>query len=175
MRATRVEHNPFQRKPVTLELVPLSQRDARRFVVEHHRHNDAPQGDVIRVGLELNGDLVAVATAGRPIAAGLQDGRSLEITRVCVAEDEFTSYPNACSRLYGALARAAKALGYRTLWTYTLEAESGVSPRAAGFVLDGVIEERDWSAESGRDRYESNLFGERTTPAGPKRRWRRDL
>jgi len=157
---------------VTLERVPLSQREARAFVVQHHRHNDATQGDVFRVGLERDGELVAVAQAGRPVAPGLQDGRSLEITRVCVGVEDLK---NACSMMYGALARAAEALGYRTLWTYTLESESGVSPRAAGFVLDGVIDERSWAEESGRPRYEENLFGERTTPAGPKFRWRRDL
>lgn len=60
-------------------------------------------------------------------------------------------------------------------FTYTLASEPGSSLRAAGFVVDAVIPERDWSAESGRDRYAENLFGERRTPEGPKIRWRRDL
>lgn len=155
---------------MTLELVPVTQKEARRFVTEHHRHNDAPRGDVFRVGLAEGDELVAVAMAGRPVAQGLQDGRSLEVTRVCTLGTR-----NACSMMYGALGRAAKALGYRTLWTYTLMSESGVSPAAAGFVVDGEITERDWGAQSGRPRYTENLFGERTTPEGPKLRWRRDL
>lgn len=148
----------------------MTQRQARAFIAQHHRHNGAPRGDVIRVGLAVDGQLVSVAIAGRPNAPALQDGRSLEITRVCTLGTR-----NACSRLYGALGRAASALGYRTMWTYTLESEAGVSPRAAGFELDGVLEERDWGIQSGRPRYSENLFGERLTPSGRKLRWRRDL
>lgn len=159
---------------MSLELVPVSQKTARTFVQEYHRHNKPPRGDVIRVGVAVDGLLVAVAMAGRPVAAGLQDGRSLEVTRVCVVDDE-RDVKNVCSMAYGALGRAAKALGYLRLWTYTLAVEEGVSPRAAGFELDGEVEERDWAAQSGRDRYETNLFGERRTPEGAKLRWRRDL
>lgn len=156
---------------VSLDLVPIKQKPAHAFVLANHRHNRSlPAGDVFRVALALDGEIVAVAIAGYPIAEGLNDGRSLEITRVCTLGTK-----NACTRLYGALGRAAKALGYLTLWTYTLASEPGVSPRAAGFYLDAEIPERDWAAESGRDRYEENLFGERRTPEGPKFRWRRDL
>lgn len=154
-----------------MELVPIKQKPARAFVLAHHRHNRSlPAGDVFRAALRVDGEIVAVALAGYPTAEGLNDGRSLEITRVCTLGTR-----NACMRLYGALGRAAKALGYLTLWTYTLESENGVSPRAAGFYLDAVIPERDWARQSGRDRYEQNLFGERRTPEGPKCRWRRDL
>lgn len=152
-----------------MELFPLSQREMRAFVAEHHRHNAADRGDLFRVGLLVD-DLIGAASAGRPKAPGLQDGRTVEITRVCTLGAE-----NACSRLYGALCRAANALGYKRAVTYTLASEPGSSLRAAGFVLDAEIPERDWAAESGRDRYAENLFGERRTPAGPKFRWRRDL
>lgn len=155
---------------MTLELVPISQRDARRFVFEHHRHNGPDRGDIFRVGVEVDGALVGVGVAGRPKAAGLQDGRTLEITRVCTLGHE-----NACSRIYGALCRAAKALGWRRVYTYTLASEPGSSLLAAGFVIDAILEERDWSKESGRDRYQENLLGERTTPEGPKVRWVRYL
>jgi hypothetical protein len=154
-----------------LELYPIKRKPAFAFVLKHHRHNRSlPAGDVIRVALADDGEIVSVAIAGYPSAEGLNDGRSLEVTRVCTLGTR-----NACSMLYGALGRAAKALGFKTLWTYTLESEPGVSPRAAGFVLDGVIEERDWSTQSGRSRYQENLFGERRTPEGRKLRWRRDL
>lgn len=150
-----------------LELVPLTQRQARAFVAEHHRHNGPDRGDVIRVGLALDGELVAVAVAGRPKGAGLQDGRTLEITRVCTLGHE-----NACSRLYGALRRAAAALGWTRVITYTLATEPGTSLRAAGFRRDAELEERDWATESGRDyHYAENLLGERPTPPGDKVRW----
>lgn len=152
-----------------LELVPLTQREARAFVAEHHRHNGADRGDVFRAGLAADGELVAVAVAGRPKAAGLQDGRTLEITRVCTLGHE-----NACSRLYGALCRAAKALGWRRVVTYTLESEPG-SLLASGFARDADVAARSWADESGRDRYAENLLGERPTPDGPKTRWVRHL
>jgi len=41
--------------------------------------------------------------------------------------------PNACSMLYAACWRAAKALGYRRLVTYTQDGETGASLRAAGW------------------------------------------
>lgn len=154
-----------------LELVPVSQKVARRFVREHHRHNRPDPGDIIRVGLELEGELVAVATAGRPKAQALDDGRTLEITRVCTL-----GHDNACSRLYGALCRAGGALGFRLAYTYTLASEAGTSPRAAGFVIDSSYRrERDWAEESGRHRYTENLLGETVDPEGPRIRWRRSL
>jgi hypothetical protein len=153
-----------------MRLVPLTQRQARAFVAEHHRHNGAPRGDVIRVGVEVDGELVGVATAGRPTAQAYNNGATLEITRVCTL-----GHDNACSRLYGALCRAGAALGYARAITYTLEGESGASPRAAGFELEAELPERDWSQESGRSRYAENLLGERTTPEGRRRRWGRAL
>jgi hypothetical protein len=153
-------------------LVPLTQRQAYAFVGEHHRHAMPPRGDVFRVGLEIDGELVAVAIAGRPIARELDDGRTLEITRLCVAGDR----PNACSRLYAACCRASAALGYRRVVTYTLASEPGSSPRAAGFVLHGEVEARTtWANGPGRHRYDHNLFGETIRDTGPKRRWIREL
>jgi hypothetical protein len=153
-----------------VELVPLSQREARAFIREHHRHSNPDRGDIIRVALAENGQVVAVGVAGRPKAAGLQDGRTLEITRICT-----TGQKNACTRLYGALCRAGAALGYLRAYTYTLESEPGTSPAAAGFVRDAEVAARNWATQSGRDRYESNLFGETVTPDEPKIRWLREL
>lgn len=115
-----------------LELVPVKRDVARAFIREHHRHSRPPVGDVIRVGLvDAAGELVAVAIAGRPVARCLDDGTTLEALRVCTL-----GQPNACSRLYGALARAAKALGYRRMVTYTLASEPGSSLLAVGFVIE---------------------------------------
>ncbi|SLB33401.1 XF1762 family protein [Mycobacteroides abscessus] len=44
-----------------------------------------------------------------------------------------TPYYQDESMLYGAAWRAAKAMGYRRLVTYTLASESGASLRAAGW------------------------------------------
>lgn len=155
------------------ELVPVDLATARRYVNEHHEHNEAPLSWRFGVGLAEEGELVAVAMAGRPTARGLDPERAVEITRVCIAQAG--EHRNAASRLYGALCRASKALGYLTAYTYTLEREDAASVRAAGFRLDAELAARPtWSTPS-RPRYEENLFGERKRPAGAKRRWRRDL
>lgn len=160
-----------RRPAITLARVPISLADAKRFVSEHHRHNDAPLSWKFGVGLACDGELVGVAIAGRPQARGLDQYLSLEILRVCVLD----GHRNACSMLYGALCRAGAALGYQTAYTYTLEAEDAASVRAAGFSLDAELAERpSWSSPS-RPRYDENLFGERKRPTGPKRRWRKTL
>jgi hypothetical protein len=87
-----------------------------------------PQGALFALGVEKGGELVGVAIVGRPVGRGLQDGRTVEITRVATDGTR-----NACSFLYGRCRRAAAALGYRRVITYTRQDESGASPRAAGF------------------------------------------
>ena len=57
---------------------------------------------------------------------------TLEVTRLCTDGTK-----NACSFLYGKAARAAFALGYRRIGTYTLPDEGGASLRAAGWKLIG--------------------------------------
>lgn len=110
-------------------LTPTSIQDARIFVDRHHRHHKAPVSGLFAIAVSEDETIVGVAIVGRPIARGNADGWTAEVTRVCVLE----GYPNACSMLYGASWRAAKALGYRRLITYTLVSEPGTSVRAAGW------------------------------------------
>lgn len=117
-----------------LELVPVDFATARTFVEGWHRHNRPPVGHKFSVGAALDGVLVGVATVGRPTAAAYDDGRTLEVTRTTTDGTR-----NANSFLYGACWRAARALGYRRLITYTQADESGSSLRAAGW---RVIAER---------------------------------
>jgi hypothetical protein len=110
---------------VSLDLVPVSFADACAFVAAWHRHHEPPVGHKFSVGVAAEQFLVGVAIVGR----------TLEVTRVAVADGA----PHACSMLYAAAWRAAKALGYRRLITYTQHGESGASLRAAGWA---VIAER---------------------------------
>ena len=71
------------------------------------------------------------------------DGATIEVTRVAT-----DGCPNACSALYGAAWRAAKALGYERLGTYTLASEPGTSLRAAGWQQVRMVRGRSWSAPS---------------------------
>ena len=80
------ERRDAPRRSGVFRLVPLTRAQARVFVAAHHRHSEAPIGDVFRVGLDLDGMLVGVAIAGRPAARLIDDGETLEITRVCVVD-----------------------------------------------------------------------------------------
>jgi hypothetical protein len=82
-----------------------------------------------------DGVLVAVAVAGRPVARAIDDGRTIEIVRVASVDPGDGKHSgSACSMLYGAMRRAAWALGYLRIVTYTLDTEPGTSLRAAGFL-----------------------------------------
>mgnify|MGYP001575998886 FL=1 len=153
-----------------LLLRPVGLREARQFVAAHHRHNVAPRGWKFGVGLHLDGSLVAVGIAGRPVSRALDDGYTIEITRVCTL-----GQPNAGSRLYGALCRAATALGYQRAVTYNLASESGSSLRAAGFVLVEVLGHRDTWATPSRPRQDVTLFGTAILPDEARNRWERRL
>ena len=154
-----------------MRLVPCSLADARRFVGEVHRHNRPPQGGLWAVAAaDDNGSMIGVAIVGRPVARMLDDGRTAEVVRLAT-----DGTPNACSMLYGACTRAAKALGYDRLITYTLLSEPGSSLKASGWTKDAELPGRkSWSCPS-RPRVQTDLFGEERRPAGPKVRWVKPL
>ncbi len=102
------------------ELYPISLKTARDFVREHHRHNDPPAGHKFSIGLKKDGQLIGVVIVGRPIARHQCDGYTAEVTRCCVLEGQ----RNANSMLYAAAVRAAKAMGYRHIITYTLRTQT---------------------------------------------------
>lgn len=155
---------------MTLAIVPVDLARARRFIAEHHRHNIPPQGHKFSAGLMSDGELVGVVVVGRPIARNLDDGATLEVTRTCTDGTK-----NGNSMLYGAAARAAKALGYRRLITYTLAEEPGSSLLASGFRVEAeVAPAASWSRKS-RPRLDLDLFSNERRPTGPKRRWVREL
>ena len=89
-----------------------------------------------------DGRLVGVAIVGRPVSRYLDDGLTLEVNRLCT-----TGEKNACSMLYAAAARAAKAMGYRKIITYTLDTEPGTSLRAAGWVCAGSAGGKRWTGK----------------------------
>lgn len=128
-----------------LRIVPVRFEDACGFVAMWHRHHSPPTGHKFSIGVVTPGDnLVGVAMVGRPTARFLDDGMTLEVNRSAT-----DGTPNANSALYGAAWRAAKALGYRRLVTYTQEGESGSSLRGAGWRVVAHRPPRNgWSAPS---------------------------
>lgn len=111
-----------------LAIHPITITAAKAYVAEHHRHHRPPQGALFAVACQEDGRLCGVALIGRPVARLLDDGRTAEVTRLCTDGTR-----NVCSMLYGAARRAAAALGYRRLLTYTLVSEPGASLRGAGW------------------------------------------
>lgn len=127
-----------------VDLRPVTRDEARAFVREHHRHHGWPTGFLWLHGLHDDaGELVGVAVVGRPVARGLDDGLTCEITRLCTDGE-----PNACSMLYAAARRAAMAKGYRRGLTYILSSEPGASLRAAGWEPLWTVKGRSWDCPS---------------------------
>ncbi|MDL2232156.1 hypothetical protein LJC63_01065 [Ruminococcaceae bacterium OttesenSCG-928-L11] len=143
------------------ELCPITFKAAKMFVDEHHRHNSPPQGHKFSIGLMENGSLIGVVIVGNPVARKQCDGYTAEITRCCV----LGSHRNANSKLYGAALRAARAMGYRRVLTYTLPSESGASLRAVGFIHDGLTGIGNWNTPK-RPRNMPLKY-----PEGRKNRW----
>lgn len=153
-----------------MQLVPISLAQARRFVAEHHSHNGPTNGWKFGVGVECDGQLVAVGVCEPVKARLLGDDRCIEIVRVATDRTRM-----ACSMVYGALCRAAKALGYLVAYTYTLASECASCVKAAGFVFDAFVSENSGWSRVNRPRVDIDLFGTPTKPLGEKVRWRRDL
>lgn len=127
-----------------LEIIPLTFRAACAFVAEHHRHHKPPIGAKFSIGVvDDTNTLRGVAIVGRPIARAFDDGRTAEVNRTAT-----DGCPNANSALYGAAWRAAKAMGYRRLITYTQADETGISLRAAGWRIVAERPARGSWAES---------------------------
>jgi hypothetical protein len=97
-----------------------------------HRHHRPPRGTGFAIGVADGEVLVGVAMAGRPFARMLDDGLTLEVTRVAT-----DGHRNACSLLYAAAWQAARAMGYRRLVTYT--------QKVLGFAIFEVLEALNWS------------------------------
>lgn len=134
-----------------MDIEPITFREACAFVAQHHRHNKPPRGHKFSISLRSAGALIGVAMAGRPVARHFDDGLTLEVNRTCTDGTR-----NANSKLYGAVWRAAKAMGYRRCITYTQVGESGASLRAAGFVMVKRLSARRGWAESSVSRRNHN-------------------
>jgi hypothetical protein len=127
-----------------LTIVPCKFDEARAFIARHHRHHLPPIGHRFSLAVaDEAGAVRGVATVGRPVSRMLDDGWTLEVTRVAT-----DGCPNACSALYGATWRATKALGYRRLVTYTLASEPGSSLRAAGWRVVAETAGGTWTRDS---------------------------
>ncbi len=130
-------------KDEVIEVVPMTLDEANAFVVQLHRHHKPVPGCKFSIGISDGQAIRGVAIVGRPVARFLDNGWTLEVNRCCT-----DGVKNGCSMLYGAAWRAAKALGYRKLITYTLAEEGGASLRASGWKCIGERGGGSWNVPS---------------------------
>lgn len=141
---------------------PLELSKANEFVDSLHRHHDPVHRDKFRVGCSLNGKLCGVVQVGRPVARNLDDGKTVEVVRLCTDGEK-----DACSFLYAKAARIAKEMGYAKIITYILATEPGTSLIAAGWKEEAVTAGGSWTRPS-RPR-------NTTAPTIPKKRFSKIL
>ena len=112
-----------------MKAIPIELKEANAFVEKLHRHHDPVHRDKFRIGCaDDNGNLIGVVQCARPVSRYLDDGKTLEVVRLCSDGTE-----NVCSFLYSRAARIAKEMGYQKIITYILESENGASLRASGW------------------------------------------
>jgi hypothetical protein len=126
-----------------IELVPITFKNACAFIRTKHRHHQPPQGMKFCLAVAKEGQVVGVAVTGRPVSRYLDDGRTLEVTRVCTDGTK-----NVCSKLYSSCWRVAKEMGYKRLVTYILYSEPGTSLKASGWTCQGTAGGGNWNKPS---------------------------
>lgn len=107
------------------------------------------------MGASEDEKIVGCAIVGKPVARMLNDGGTVEITRLCTDGTR-----NACSFLYRVCVRVARAMGYQRVLTYTLCSEGGASLRGAGFRIARVTKAQSWSRPS-RERTDKHPIQEK--------------
>ena len=141
-----------------IEIRETTLREANAYVEELHRHHGKVVGHKWSLAAYKDGRLCGVAIVGRPTGRYLDNGSTLEVTRLCTDGTR-----NACSALYAACARRAKREGYAKIITFILQSEPGTSLRAAG-----------WTLEAAKP-VQLSLFPSKQPPAEYKQRWAKAL
>lgn len=114
-----------------LTIKPISLKNANDYIINNHRHHDKVQGHKFSEACYEGDRLCGVACVGRPVSRYLDDGKTLEVTRLCTDGTR-----NACSILYSRCAKIAKEMGYEKIITYILQSEYGSSLKASGWILE---------------------------------------
>ena len=136
----------FTTKPITI-------REANEFIKEHHRHHRPTARNGGKWALSAvdkkSEKIIGVFIAGNPVSATYMDGKTLEVTRLCVKED---APMGTASFLLSKCSKIWKIMGGNRIITYTLQKECGASLKGAGW--DKVAEVKphnDWKYKSDMD------------------------
>ena len=131
-------------------------KNANLYLTKNHRHlNKTWVHHKYSIAAFYDGRLCGVVVVGRPKARLLQDGFTVEIVRCCS-----DGTPNACSFLYSKAIRAAKALGYKKVITYTMESEDGASLKSSNFINMGLCGGGTWNRKN-RERTDNHNIGKK--------------
>jgi hypothetical protein len=148
--------------PLRTRSIPLALANA--FVAQWHRHLGPVVGHKFSLRVSDNVGVRGVVIVGRPVARHLDDGHTLEVTRVATDGTR-----NSCSALLGAVRRYILEGNRAGRWkidrivTYTLPGESGSSLRGAGWSCDGIAGGGAWARAGKTGKYHG--------PSDKKIRW----
>ena len=149
-----------------LRVTPCTLAEANKLVALLHRHHKPVVGHRFSLAVYDGPKLCGVVICGRPVARMVCQKTVLEISR-CATDGT----KNAITKLYSAVCRAAQAMGFASVQTYTLPEEGGASLKAAGFTLIGKAGGGDWNRGG-----ESTHKNRRTDqPMQVKWKWARKL
>ena len=154
-----------------IEIRETTLREASAYVEELHRHHGKVVGHKWSLAAYKDGRLCGVAIVGRPTGRYLDNGSTLEVTRLCTDGTR-----NACSALYAACARRAKREGYAKIITFILQSEPGtslsfsrvVSRRTCSSVVMTVFSLLPWTVMG-------MICPSKQPPAEYKQRWAKAL
>ena len=107
-----------------LEITPISINNAKIFIDDVHRHHKSPRGGLFAISVAQSNDIVGVCIAGRPVSRHLDNGYTVEITRLAVLD------------------------GYKKAITYILKEEPGTSVKAAGWKCIGEAGGGSWDRKN---------------------------
>ena len=138
-----------------LELQPITFKEACRYIEKYHSHHGSPPGHKFSIAVNDGNEIVGVIIISRPVNRNLDNGWTAEVTRCCT-----NGQKNACSMLYAAAWRAARAMGYKRMITYTLIEENGISLQAAGWKTLYTTKGGSWSCKS-RPRIDTHPIGQK--------------
>lgn len=130
-----------------LRVRPITQSAAFAWLGREHKHLPPPAGWLFGVAVESDGALCHVVVLGRPTARALQNGLTAEVTRAASPKTHAPT-PHAASKGLAAITRAALALGYTRLVSYTRSDEKGTTYRAAGWWPTAITDGGEWSRPS---------------------------
>ena len=145
-----------------MQITPLTLAQANELVLKLHRHHKPVVGHRFSIGVQKDGILVGAAIVGRPVARNTDTYLVAEVTRLVTDGTK-----NACSFLYAAAARIARAMGFKSIQTFILEEEPGTSLIAASWQKVGsTVSGLGWNSRPNR---------RKDQPTGPKIKWQKIL